>query len=221
MIIMVMMILNMTEFSNKWVKKDDRGMGDRVRDALKPQGPLRPRVEQAMNRIQLQIQKIDTMLAKMRERDATLFRRIVEAVHKHDMETGRMLSNELAEVRRVSKTMNNAKIALEQVHLRLSTVHDIGDLAVSLAPAISVMKGVKQGISRFMPEAEGEINEMTSTLSNLMVDTMQGGNFNFVSDVSSEDVERILAEAAAVAEKSLDSKLPSVSTESAEELPRF
>ncbi len=221
MIIIAISILSMTEFSSKWVKKDDRGMGNRVKEALKPQGPLRPRVEQAMNRIQLQIQKIDSMLAKMRERDAMLFRRIVEAVHKHDMETGRMLSNELAEVRRVSKTMGNAKMALEQVHLRLSTVHDIGDLAVSLAPAIGVMKSVKQGISRFMPEAEGEINEMTSTLSNLMVDTMQGGNFNFVNDVSNEEVERILAEAAAVAEKNLDSRLPSVTTASTEELPRF
>jgi division protein CdvB (Snf7/Vps24/ESCRT-III family) len=148
-----------------------------------------------------------------------LFRRIVDAVNKHDMDTGRMLSNELAEVRRLSKIMNNAKMALEQVHLRLSTVHDIGDLAVALAPAIGVMKSVRQGITRFMPEAEGEINEMTNTLSNLMVDTMQGGNFNLVSDVSSEEVDKILAEAAAVAEKSIASKLPSAPA--TEELPRF
>ncbi len=209
----------MTDFSNKWVKKDDRGMNEKIKEALKPQGPLRPRVEHAINRIQLQIQKIDSMLAKMRERDAMLFRRIVESVNKHDMDTGRMLSNELAEIRRLSKIMNNAKMALEQVHLRLSTVHDIGDLAVALAPAIGVMKSVRQGITRFMPEAEGEINEMTNTLSNLMVDTMQGGNFNIVSDVSSEEVDKILAEAAAVAEKSLASKLPSAPA--TEELPRF
>jgi division protein CdvB (Snf7/Vps24/ESCRT-III family) len=209
----------MTDFSNKWVKKDDRGLNEKIKETFKPQGPLRPRVEYAINRIQLQIQKIDSMLAKMRERDAMLFRRIVDAVNKHDMDTGRMLSNELAEIRRLSKIMNNAKMALEQVHLRLSTVHDIGDLAVALAPAIGVMKSVRQGITRFMPEAEGEINEMTNTLSNLMVDTMQGGNFNLVSDVSSEEVDKILAEAAAVAEKSIASKLPSAPA--TEELPRF
>ncbi len=219
MLIIPWQITIMTDFSNKWVKKDDRGMNEKIKEAFKPQGPLRPRVEYAINRIQLQIQKIDSMLAKMRERDAMLFRRIVDAVNKHDMDTGRMLSNELAEVRRLSKIMNNAKMALEQVHLRLSTVHDIGDLAVALAPAIGVMKSVRQGITRFMPEAEGEINEMTNTLSNLMVDTMQGGNFNLVSDVSSEEVDKILAEAAAVAEKSIASKLPSAPV--TEELPRF
>ncbi len=219
MLIIPWQITIMTDFSNKWVKKDDRGMNEKIKEAFKPQGPLRPRVEYAINRIQLQIQKIDSMLAKMRERDAMLFRRIVDAVNKHDMDTGRMLSNELAEVRRLSKIMNNAKMALEQVHLRLSTVHDIGDLAVALAPAIGVMKSVRQGITRFMPEAEGEINEMTNTLSNLMVDTMQGGNFNLVSDVSSEEVDKILAEAVAVAEKSIASKLPSAPV--TEELPRF
>jgi division protein CdvB (Snf7/Vps24/ESCRT-III family) len=219
MLIIPWQIAIMTDFSNKWVKKDDRGMNEKIKETFKPQGPLRPRVEYAINRIQLQIQKIDSMLAKMRERDAMLFRRIVDAVNKHDMDTGRMLSNELAEVRRLSKIMNNAKMALEQVHLRLSTVHDIGDLAVALAPAIGVMKSVRQGITRFMPEAEGEINEMTNTLSNLMVDTMQGGNFNLVSDVSSEEVDKILAEAAAVAEKSIASKLPSAPA--TEELPRF
>jgi division protein CdvB (Snf7/Vps24/ESCRT-III family) len=219
MLIIPWQIAIMTDFSNKWVKKDDRGMNEKIKETFKPQGPLRPRVEYAINRIQLQIQKIDSMLAKMRERDAMLFRRIVDAVNKHDMDTGRMLSNELAEVRRLSKIMNNAKMALEQVHLRLSTVHDIGDLAVALAPAIGVMKSVRQGITRFMPEAEGEINEMTNTLSNLMIDTMQGGNFNLVSDVSSEEVDKILAEAAAVAEKSIASKLPSAPA--TEELPRF
>jgi division protein CdvB (Snf7/Vps24/ESCRT-III family) len=219
MLIIPWQIAIMTDFSNKWVKKDDRGMNEKIKETFKPQGPLRPRVEYAINRIQLQIQKIDSMLAKMRERDTMLFRRIVDAVNKHDMDTGRMLSNELAEIRRLSKIMNNAKMALEQVHLRLSTVHDIGDLAVALAPAIGVMKSVRQGITRFMPEAEGEINEMTNTLSNLLVDTMQGGNFNIVSDVSSEEVDKILAEAAAVAEKSIASKLPSAPA--SEELPRF
>jgi division protein CdvB (Snf7/Vps24/ESCRT-III family) len=219
MLIIPWQIAIMTDFSNKWVKKDDRGMNEKIKETFKPQGPLRPRVEYAINRIQLQIQKIDSMLAKMRERDTMLFRRIVDAVNKHDMDTGRMLSNELAEIRRLSKIMNNAKMALEQVHLRLSTVHDIGDLAVALAPAIGVMKSVRQGITRFMPEAEGEINEMTNTLSNLLVDTMQGGNFNIVSDVSSEEVDKILAEATAVAEKSIASKLPSAPA--SEELPRF
>jgi division protein CdvB (Snf7/Vps24/ESCRT-III family) len=70
-----------------------------------------------------------------------------------------------------------------------------------------------------MPDAENEIGDMSSMLGNLLVDTLQGGNFAFQNDVSSEEVEKILAEASAVAEKNVDSRLPSVP--GAEELPRF
>ena len=70
-----------------------------------------------------------------------------------------------------------------------------------------------------MPDAENEIGEMTGMLDNLLVDTLQGGNFSFQNDVSSEEVDKIIAEASAVAERSVDSRLPSVP--GAEELPRF
>lgn len=210
----------MSSFSKNWTKTDNGGVAKKVRDAMKPQGPLKPRVDTAMNRLQAQIQKMDAMLGKMREKDSVLFKRIVDAMQKHDIDAGRVLSNELAEVRKVTKTLNHARLALEQVHLRLSTVHDVGDAVVALMPAVGAMKSVKQGLVKFMPEAENEIGEMTGVLGNLMVDTLQGGNFNFVNDASNEEVERILAEASAVAEKNVDSRLPSIPS-AEEELPRF
>ncbi len=209
----------MSNFGKNWTRPDNRGVAEKVRDTVKPQGPLRPRIDGAMNRLQAQIQRMDTMLAKMREKDSALFKRIVDAMQKHDADAGRVLSNELAEVRKVTKTLSHARLALEQVNLRLSTVHDVGDAVVALMPAVGAMKSVKAGLVKFMPEAENEIGEMTSTLGNLMVDTLSGGSFSFVSDASNEEVEKILAEASAVAEKNVDSRLPSVPA--AEELPRF
>lgn len=209
----------MSSFSKNWTRTDNRGIGEKVRDTVKPQGPLRPRLDSASNRLQAQIQKMDTMLAKMREKDATLFRKIVDAMQKHDIDAGKVLSNELAEVRKVTKLLSHTRMALEQVHLRLNTIHDVGDAVVALAPAVGALKSVKTGLAKFMPDAENEIGDMSSMLGNLLVDTLQGGNFAFQNDVSSEEVEKILAEASAVAEKNVDSRLPSVP--GAEELPRF
>jgi division protein CdvB (Snf7/Vps24/ESCRT-III family) len=209
----------MSNFSKNWTKSDNRGVGEKVRDTVKPQGPLRPRLDSASNRLQAQIQRMDTMLAKMREKDSTLFKKIVDAMQKHDIDAGKVLSNELAEVRKVTKLLNHTRMALEQVHLRLSTIHDVGDAVVALAPAVGALKSVKSGLAKFMPDAENEIGDMSSMLGNLLVDTLQGGNFAFQNDVSSEEVEKILAEASAVAEKNVDSRLPSVP--GAEELPRF
>ncbi|MFY3741059.1 MAG: division protein CdvB (Snf7/Vps24/ESCRT-III family) [Candidatus Nitrosomirales archaeon] len=209
----------MSSFSKNWTRSDNRGVGEKIKDSVKPQGPLRPRLDSAMNRLQAQTQKMDTMLAKMREKDGTLFKKIVDAMQRHDVDAGRVLSNELAEVRKVTKMLSHARMALEQVHLRLGTVHDVGDAMVALVPAVGALKSVKIGLAKFMPDAESEIGEMTGMLGNLLVDTLQGGNFSFQNDVSSEEVDKILAEASAVAEGSVDSRLPSVP--GAEELPRF
>ncbi|MEE8133072.1 MAG: Snf7 family protein [Nitrososphaerales archaeon] len=209
----------MSSFDKNWTKSDNRGVEDKIRDTITPQGPLKPRLDTATNRLHTQIQKMDTMLAKMAEKDSTLFKRVVDSMQKHDVDAGRVLSNELAEVRKVTKLLGNTRMAMEQVHLRLSTIHDVGDAVVALAPAVGALKTVKAGLVKFMPDAENEIGEMSGMLGNLLVDTLQGGNFAFQNDVSSEEVDKILAEASAVAEKSVDSRLPSVP--GAEELPRF
>ena len=102
----------MSSFSKNWTRSDSRGVGEKIKDSVKPQGPLRPRLDSAMNRLQGQTQKMDTMLAKMREKDGTLFKKIVDAMQRHDVDAGRVLSNELAEVRKVTKMLSHARMAL-------------------------------------------------------------------------------------------------------------
>jgi len=200
----------MTNFSKNWTESDNKVMMKNIRETIKPQGPMRPRLETASNRLEAQIQKMDTMLTKMREKDSTLFRRIVDTMQKHEVEEGKILSNELAEVRKVTKLLSNTRMALEQVHLRLSTIHDVGDAVVALTPAVGALKSVKIGLAKFMPDAESEITDMSGMLGNLLVDTLQGGNFTLQNDVSSEEVESILTEASVIAENGVDGRLPSV-----------
>ena len=70
---------------------------------------------------------MDSMLGKLHERDAQLFQRVVTAMQQHDTSTSRVLSNELAEIRKVTKMLGNARMSLEQVQLRLTTIHDLGE----------------------------------------------------------------------------------------------
>ena len=209
----------MTNFSKNWTESDNKVMMKNIRETIKPQGPMRPRLETASNRLEAQIQKMDTMLTKMREKDSTLFRRIVDTMQKHEIEEGKILSNELAEVRKVTKLLSNTRMALEQVHLRLSTIHDVGDAVVALTPAVGALKSFKTGLAKFMPDTESEITDMSGMLGNLLVDTLQGGNFTLQNDVSSEEVESILTEASVIAENGVDGRLPSVPD--SEELPRY
>ncbi len=61
-----------------------------------------------------------------------------------------------------------------------------------------------------MPEADSELSSMAQTLNGLMVDSLAGDSFNVESDVSSEETEKILQEASAVAEQQIGDKFPSV-----------
>jgi division protein CdvB (Snf7/Vps24/ESCRT-III family) len=200
----------MTNFDKTWARQETQSMTGKIRDAVKPQGALKPRVQNAVNKLQVQISKMDSMLTKCRDRDQQLFQRIVTAMQQHDTSTSKVLSNELAEIRKVTRMLGNARMSLEQVQLRLTTIHDLGDAMVAIGPAMSTMKGLKSSLGRFMPEADSELNSMTQTLNGLMVDSLSGDSFNMETDVASEETEKILQEASAVAEQQIGDKFPSV-----------
>ena len=200
----------MTNFDKTWARQETQSVTGKIRDAVKPQGALKPRIQNAVNKLQVQVSKMDSMLTKLRERDQQLFQRIVAAMQQHDTSTSKVLSNELAEIRKVSRMLGNARMSLEQVQLRLTTIHDLGDAMVAIGPAMSTMKGLKSSLGRFMPEADTELNSMTQTLNGLMLDSLSGDSFTMESDVSSEETDKILQEASAVAEQQIGDKFPSV-----------
>ncbi len=202
----------MPNFDKTWARQEQPGVTDKLRDTIKPQGALKPRIQTAVNKLQVQISKMDSMLGKLHERDAQLFQRVVTAMQQHDTSTSRVLSNELAEIRKVTKMLGNARMSLEQVQLRLTTIHDLGDAMVAIGPAMSTMKGLKSSLGRFMPEADAELNSMTQTLNGLMMDSLAGDSFSMENGASSEETERILQEASAVAEQQVGDKFPSVPT---------
>ncbi len=201
----------MNAFDKNWSNRNRVSAGDKLKEALATQGPLKPRLETASNKLQLQISKLDAILTKLNERDASLFRRVVDAVQRHDTDTTKVLSNELAEVRKVSRTLGQAKMAFEQVSMRLSTIHDMGDIMVTLGPAISSIKGLKPGLGRFVPGADSEINTMQTLLSSIMMESLQGSGPGIeINTGSGSDIDQIMMEASAVAEQKMTDKFPSI-----------
>ena len=200
----------MTSFDKTWARQETQSVTGKLREAVKPQGALKPRIQTAVNKLQVQVSKMDSMNTKLQERDQQIFQRIVTAMQQHDTSTSKVLSNELAEIRKVSRMLGNARMSLEQVQLRLTTIHDLGDAMVAIGPAMSTMKGLKSSLGRFMPEADTELNSMTQTLNGLMVDSFSGDAFNMESDATNEETDKILQEASAVAEQQIGDKFPSV-----------
>jgi len=206
----------MPGLTDKWSKQSKPSITEQINDTIKPKGALKPRVQEGIKKLQLQIKKLDTMLSSLQARDAKLFQRIVDATQKHDNQTAKVLGNELAEVRKVTKILSSARIALEQIELRLSTCSDLGDTVVAIMPTMGLMKNLKSSLGKVMPGAEAEIGQMAEMLGGFMTESFSGDAAFGVDATTNAESESILKEAAAVAESSVGQMFPSVPTDTQE-----
>ena len=207
----------MSEFTSKWAKSQKPTAADRIREAFQPAGPIKPKLDWARRQLQAEIQKLDSIIARLKKKDEEIFKRSVTAMQKHEAQFATALSNELAEVRKMGKLVTQAKLALEQIALRLSTVEDLGDVAVVLAPAAGIVRSIKSGLAGVMPEAESELGEINSMLSNILVEAGQLGGLTLNFEAANEEAEKILAEASAVAEQRIKQNFPDLPSLGAEE----
>lgn len=200
----------MTSFSSNWIKDNTPNMSDRIKQNIGPQQPLKPRIELAKNKIQAQNQKLETILEKLRGKEKSLFNQVVSALQRHDTQHGKMLSNEIAQVRKTTKMISQLKMALEQIQLRLESTIDLGDVMVAIGPAMGALTRVRSGLSGVMPEVDRELGEINGVFSDIMMSAGSMGNTSFAFDASGEEVDKILAEAGAVAEQRMTDSFPDV-----------
>src|SRR6476620_872782 len=160
-------------FGNKWIKPHSESVGNKLLEGIKPQAPLKPRIEEAQKKLQMQISKLDSISGRINEKDQVIFKRIVLAMQSHDAQHARVLSGELSQIRKMGKMITSAKLALEQIQLRLNTITELGDVVVTLSPAMSVIKGLQGGLTGMMPEADQSFAQISDLLGNIMTDSGQ------------------------------------------------
>src|SRR5215210_4989815 len=201
-------------FSNKWIKPQQNelnNVGMKLLENIKPPSPLKPRIEEAQKRLHSQISKLESMSMKMEEKDQVIFKRVISAMQSHDSQYAKILSNELSQIRKMNKMITSAKLALEQIQLRLNTITELGDVIVTLSPAMSVIKNIQGGLTSMMPEAGQSFGKITDILNGIMNESGQipqatemTGNTNAIS----EDAMKIIEEASAIVEQNMKDKFP-------------
>jgi division protein CdvB (Snf7/Vps24/ESCRT-III family) len=200
----------MTSFNSNWVRERKPNASERIRESVRAQKPLKPRIDSTKNTIQLQNQKLETTLEKLKGKEKSLFNQIVANVQKHDMPQGKMLSNELAQVKKTTKMVSQFKIALEQVQFRLESTSDIGDVMSAVGPAMGALARVKSGMSDIMPDIRAELGEVNGVFGDIVMNAGKIGDTSFVLNSSGEETENILAEASAVAEQRMHDNFPDI-----------
>jgi division protein CdvB (Snf7/Vps24/ESCRT-III family) len=198
-------------FAEKW-EKNDSGPGflSKFRVGIRAPTPLKVQIEEANRQIRILISQLDAAVNRIKQRDAAIFRQVVNSLGQRDTQHAIVYANELSEVRKMGKMVTQAELALEQISLRLGTMTDLGEIATTLAPAVSVIRNMQSTLQGVLPEADREIGEISGLLSSVLIDagTSSGISLNF--DAANEEAQKVLNEASEVAEERMKESFPAI-----------
>jgi division protein CdvB (Snf7/Vps24/ESCRT-III family) len=200
----------MVSFSEKWnILKNKESLSQRFMGTVKPEAPLKHRLDIAQKKLQLQISRLGETEQKLKQKDTIFMDKIVEATKANNQPYAKMYANELAEIRKTNKTVSNAKLSMEQVQIRLNTVSELGDVVVTLSPCMSLIKGLSTSLGGMMPEVADSMQDLSSMLGDIVTGSTinhEGTMGEFTT--SNGDAQSILDEAQAMVEGQTRQNMP-------------
>jgi len=196
-------------FVNKW-NQHKESISQKVIDKVRPDTPLKPKIDEAQKRLQLQIVKLDSISKKLKEKDEFIFKKVVEAVRTQNKQYSQAYAAELHEIRKMNNMVTNAKLAMEQIQIRLNTISELGDVVVTLSPCMSIIKGLGAGLGGLMPEANASMQDLSTILGDIMAGSAVSANHTLAVDTGSADTAAILEEAQSILEGHIRQTIPEV-----------
>jgi division protein CdvB (Snf7/Vps24/ESCRT-III family) len=200
----------MGSLSDKWndIGRTDN-LSQRILDKVKPDVPLKNKIDVAQKNLQLQIVKLDEIGTKIKQKNDYIFNKIVSAQKTNNHLHAKAYATELLEIRKMHNMVNGAKLALEQIQLRLNTVSELGDIVVTLSPCMSVIKGLGTSLNGIMPEATSSMQNLSQILGDVLTGSSMNSTSSAMSTYSpSADTLAILEEAQAVIEGQARANIP-------------
>ena len=200
----------MVSFSDKWhALKNNEKLSQAFMGRVKPDAPLKNRLDTAQKRLQLQITKLAEIDTKLQQRNNIIFNKIVSAKKSNNETYAKMNANELAETRKHQKMISNAKLSMEQIQIRLNTVSELGDIVVTLSPCMSLIKGLSSSLGGMMPT----VSESMQDLSTMLGDIVTGSSITHDGtlgqiETNNSDAMSILEEAQLIVEGKTRQTMP-------------
>ena len=200
----------MVSFSDKWhALKNNEKLSQAFLGRVKPDAPLKNRLDTAQKKLQLQITKLAEIDTKLQQKNNAIFEKIVSSKKANNETYAKVYANELAEIRKHQKMINNAKLSMEQIQIRLNTVSELGDVVVTLSPCMSLIKGLSTSLGGMMPT----VSDSMQDLSNMLGDIVTGSSITHDGslgqmDTMNSDATAILEEAQSIVSENTRQSMP-------------
>ncbi len=200
----------MVSLSDKWnMLKNGDALSQKFMGKVKPEAPLKNRIDTAQKKLQLQVSRLGEIDTKLKSKHDAIFEKIVDAKKSNNETYAKVYANELAELRKMKNMVGNAKLSMEQVQLRLNTVSELGDVVVTLSPCMSLIKGLSTSLGDMMPSAAASMQD----LSNMLGDIVTGSSVTHdgsigITEPQNSDALSILEEAQSIVEGNIRNNIP-------------
>ena len=200
----------MVSFSDKWhALKNNEKLSQAFMGRVKPDAPLKNRLDTAQKKLQLQITKLAEIDTKLQQKNNALFEKIISSKKANNETYAKVYANELAEIRKHQKMISNAKLSMEQIQIRLNTVSELGDVVVTLSPCMSLIKGLSTSLGGMMPT----VSDSMQDLSNMLGDIVTGSSITHDGslgqmDTMNSDATAILEEAQTIVSENTRQSMP-------------
>ena len=197
--------------SDSWNKTDGESISQKVIGKVKPEEPIKNKIDYAQKKLQFQISKLENINIKLQKKHDSIFEKIVNAQRNNKPMYAQAYAGELTQVRKMKNMVGGAKLSMEQVKIRLDTVSELGDVVVTLSPCMSIIKGLSPSLSGIMPEANASMQDLSEILGDVMAgSTVADTDSMNVSSGASADTLAILEEAHSVIAGQTQTAIPDV-----------
>lgn len=197
--------------SNSWDKVVGETISQKVISKVKPEEPLKNKVDFAQKKLQFQITKLDGINEKLQKKHDMIFEKIVNAQRNNKNGYAHAYAGELSQVRKMKNMVSGAKLSMEQIKLRLDTVSELGDVVVTLSPCMSIIKGLGPSLRGIMPEANASMQDLSQVLGDVISgSSLANGDALSVGAETNADTIAILEEAHNVIAGQAKSTIPEV-----------
>ncbi|MDI9619359.1 MAG: hypothetical protein QFX33_00840 [Candidatus Nezhaarchaeota archaeon] len=128
-------------------------------------GPtLKSKLKFASAKLRVQLGKLARLHSKLLERERSLFEKVVHSYSSRSADLALMYAAELAEVRRITRTVDQCMVVLEEALTTLRAAKDVGDVASALARVAEVVKAVRCSLAHVLPGVEEELEGVVELL---------------------------------------------------------
>ena len=194
--------------AKNWREVKNGILSQKFLDRVRPEARLKNKMYDAGKKMESQILRLEQTQTKLKQNHEHVFKKIVNAKLIRNESRARTYAIELQEIIKAENKIAEAKLAMEQIKLRLNTVSELGDIVVTLSPCMSLIKGLAPSISSLMPQMHTSMEDLSNMFGDMLTNSSLPQESITPIDQGNAEAEAILQEAHDVIENKTKTAMP-------------